>query len=119
MKILIVEDDNWLAETHRLLLSAAGHDVKIVNHALAAIDEIDNFQPEALILDILLPVATGFSLLHEMQSYADTGQLPVIVTTSIASDLDLEDLRPYGVRRILDKSTMKPDDLLSVVRNLV
>lgn len=118
MKVLIVEDDNWLAESHQLILEADGYEVRIVNHALAAIEEIDNFKPDTVVLDMLLPVTTGLSLLHEMQSYVDTGNLPVIVTTSIASDFKMDDLKDYGVRRILDKSIMKPVDLLSAVRSV-
>lgn len=118
MKVLMIEDESWLAQSQQRLLQADGHEVRTVSHALAAIDEVDRFRPEVVILDVLLPVSTGFALLHELQSYDDTGTLPVIVTTSLAADLKIDDLVPYGVRRLLDKTTMRPGDLLAAVRSV-
>lgn len=117
--ILIVDDDIWLAEHCAETLKSAGYETHHVQHALAAIDQIDTLKPSALIVDILLPGATGFSLLHELQSYRDTAALPVIVCSGVAGSMKLEELEPYGVRRILDKTTMKPDDIVAAVRSVL
>lgn len=118
MKVLIVEDDPWMAGGNARLLEDDGHHVHTVSNAVAAIDAVDQFAPEVIVLDVLLPVGTGFALLHELQSYADTATLPVIVTTSLAADMTVEQLSPYGVRRLLDKATMRPTDLLAAVRSV-
>lgn len=110
--VLIVEDDEWLAEQYSRILNAAGYEISIAPHALAAIQIIDEINPDAIILDVLLTGSTAFALLHELQSYGDTGNIPIILCTSIASDLSLENLKLYGVDQILDKTTMMPDDLL-------
>lgn len=114
--ILIVEDDRWLAEQYLRLLSKDGYDVTVVFHAIAAIQSIDDKIPDVMILDVLLTGSTAFALLNELQSYSDTNVIPIILCTSMASDLSLDDLKDYGVRRIIDKTTMKPDDLIAAVR---
>lgn len=109
--ILIVEDDKWLAENYAIVLNGAGYKTIITLNALDAITEVDNKLPDAIILDVLLPGSTAFALLNELQSYGDTGGIPVILCTSLAAELSLENLSSYGVRQIVDKVNMEPGDL--------
>lgn len=117
MKILVVEDDSWWAENTARILEKLGHKVMTVPHAVGAVIAIDDFQPEALILDMILTGETGMALLHELQTYDDTAKLPVILVSSL-DNLELDDLRPYGVKRLLNKATMEPNDLMAAVNAL-
>ncbi|MFZ2836135.1 MAG: response regulator [Candidatus Saccharimonadales bacterium] len=116
LPIVLVEDDMWLAEQFTRTLG--DYIVHHAPHALAAIDLIDEVKPAAIILDVLLTGATAFTLLHELQSYTDTAMVPIILCTNMATELQLEELESYGVRRILDKATMRPDDLIAAVRSV-
>lgn len=118
-KVLIVEDEKWLAHQQATTLTNAGYEAAVVPHGVSAIEAIDTFGPDCVVLDILLPASTGFTLLHELQSYEDTQTLPIILSTSLADEIDLKDVAPYGVKRILNKATMKPDDLVAAVRSVV
>lgn len=117
--ILIVEDDKWLAENYSRSLISAGYDTTISLHAIAAINIIDDIHPDAIVLDVLLTGSTAFTLLHELQSYDDTGKIPIIICTNLASELSIDDLVPYGVNKILDKTTMMPDDLIAAVKSVL
>lgn len=117
--ILIVEDDKWLLEQFARVLSKAGYEVTVAQHALAAIKLIDDINPDAIILDVLLTGSTAFTLLHELQSYGDTGVIPIILCTNLASELSLNDLKSYGVVRILDKAKMAPNDLVATLRSIL
>jgi CheY-like chemotaxis protein len=118
-KVLIVEDDAWLAEQYVRVLKSDGFEATAVPHSLAAIDEVDSAKYDAIILDILLTGTTAFALMHELQSYADTGSIPIILCTSMAADLSVKDLQPYGVKRILDKTTMLPRDMVVALRSIL
>lgn len=115
-KVLIVEDDTWLAEQYGRSLGSAGYEVLVAPHVYRAIEDIDSFKPDVIILDMLLTGNTGFTLLHELQSYADTADIPVVVCTNLAPDINPDTLKPYGVVKVLDKSTMYPDDLDAAIR---
>jgi len=119
LSVLVVEDDRWLAEQYSRVFSKVGYEVKVTSHALAAVQAIDDFHPDAIILDVLLTGSTAFTLLHELQSYGDTGAIPIILCTNLAGELSLEDLKPYGVRRIIDKTKMIPDDLTIALRSVL
>lgn len=115
-RVLLVEDDAWLAETEARVLSTAGYDVVTVPHALAAIDVIDTQSPDIIILDVLLAGSTAFALLNELQSHDDTKAIPVVLCTNLAEQFDDNKLAEYGVRRVVDKTTMHPDDLVVAVK---
>lgn len=115
-RVLIVEDDDWLAAQHQRLLNKAGYETVVSPHALNAIVAIDDAKPDAIVLDILLTGNTGFALLHELQSYSDTAQIPVVICSNVVETLKLEELAPYGVKRLVDKATMLPDDIVAAVR---
>lgn len=117
--VLVIEDDAWLAEQEMRVLQKAGYRVKVSPYPIAAIKEIDANRPDVIILDVLLTGSTAFALLHELQSYGDTGEIPVILCTNLAADLSLDNLSSYGVRRILDKTTMLPDDVVVAVRSVL
>jgi DNA-binding response OmpR family regulator len=117
--ILIIEDDRWLAEQYERVLKLAGYKTTVSQHASGAIDIIDDFHPKAIILDVLLTGATAFILLHELQSYSDTSKIPVILCTNLAAELSIDDLKPYGVCKIIDKTTMAPDDLNVAIKSLL
>ncbi|MEI7918092.1 MAG: response regulator [Candidatus Saccharibacteria bacterium] len=117
--VLIVEDDKWLAEQHQRVLTKAGFKATIALHAIAAIHAIDEVHPKVIILDVLLTGNTAFALMHELQSYGDTGGIPIILCTNLASELTIENVTPYGVKRIINKATMVPADLVAAVRSVL
>ena len=117
--VLLVEDDPWLAELEADVLTRAGYDVTHAPHAPSAIAKIDERRPDVIILDVLLTGSTAFALLHELQSYGDTKTVPVILCTNMAETLNAVDLKTYGVRKIIDKSTMYPDDLPAAIRSIL
>jgi CheY-like chemotaxis protein len=117
--VLIVEDDDWLARQQAKVVRAADYEVFVAPHALAAIDMINKIKPAVIVLDMLLAGYNAITLMHELQSYNDTAAIPIILCTNIASSIKLEDIKPYGVHRILDKTTMQPDDIVVAIRSVI
>lgn len=117
--VLIVEDDEWLAEQYVRNLQAAGYRAEYVPHALAAIDAIDTRQPDAMILDVFLIGPNAFTLLHEMRSHTDLAQIPVILCTNSADVIADEDVAAYGVNQVLSKADMTPQDLVAAVKKVL
>lgn len=118
-KVLIVEDNRWIAEQQSRVLEKAGFETIISPHARDAIDVIDDKKPDVIVMDMLLTGDTAFTLMHELQSYDDTKKMPIILCTNLAENIQLSDVEPYGVRRIMDKTTMHPDDIVVAVRSVL
>ena len=114
-KVLIVEDNQILAENLARIL-AGEFQIEIARSAANAIGQVDSNLPDFIILDILLDGHSGFSLLNELQTYSDTSAIPIIICSNLASDLDEESLKSYGVVQIFDKSKMRPRDILQFLK---
>lgn len=117
--ILVVEDDEWLAEQFARILRKENYKVTVSLHALSAMDMIDKVHPDLIVLDVLLTGSTAFALMHELQTYNDTSKIPIIICSNLASELAIDNLKPYGVKRLLDKATMKPSDLVAAVKSVL
>ena len=117
--VLVVEDDEWMARQHIRVLEASGIQAENVGHALAAIEAVDTRIPDVIILDVLLSGPNAFTLLHELRSHADLAAIPVILCTNSADSLAGNDLSAYGVRAVLDKTTMQPRDLVAAVKRVL
>lgn len=118
-RVLVIDDDEWLAKLLARRLEHGGLTVRVALNSIEALDLIDDFHPNVIILDLLMPGPNGLVLLHELQSHDDLGRIPVVVCTTSAREVRLEQLRPYGVRLLLDKTTMQPDDIMAAVRKVL
>lgn len=116
-RVLIVDDDRWLAELFTDRLTAAGYEVATAHDALQAIDAVDTTLPDVIILDFMLPAANAMTLLHELQTYEETATIPIIVCSAMQG-IPADALRQYGVRTVLDKSIVLPEDLVVAVREV-
>jgi DNA-binding response OmpR family regulator len=117
--VLIIDDDGWLAEQHVRQLAHAGFRPHHVRNALEGIEAIDLYKPDVIILDIFMPGPNGIVLLHEIRSHSDLANIPVIVCSNSASDIPHGNLTKYGVRTVLDKATMHPEDVSAAVRKVL
>lgn len=118
-RALVIDDDEWLAKLLARRLEHGGLAARIALNSIEALDLIDDFHPNVIILDLLMPGPNGLVLLHELQSHDDLGRIPVVVCTTSAREVTLEQLRPYGVQLLLDKTTMQPDDIMAAVRKVL
>lgn len=112
--IFVIDDDEIMRECIKM---ACGEDeeVREFGDAYKVMEEISKGNvPDLMFLDILLDGVDGFTLLHEMVSYADTAKVPVVVVTSL--DMGGKDLSMYGVVGVLEKDVMRPEDVRNYVR---
>ena len=113
-KLLIVEDDKNWADILGKFATDVGAEHRVAVSGGQAIEIIDDWQPDALILDMLLAGETAIALLNELRSYADLASLPIVVCTNI--DAKMDDLRPLGVKAILNKTSMRPNEVRAIFR---
>ena len=98
-KLLIVEDDKNWADILCSYAAAVGADTRVVVSGGQAMEII------------------AVALLNELRSHADLARLPVVVCSNV--DVNLEDLRPFGVRALLDKASMRPDEVRAIFREVL
>lgn len=120
-KILLVEDDLWLAELYSDILETE-KDCQVLraDSASDAIELLDkNTDVALIILDMFLPGHNGIEFLHEIASYSDTNTIPVIVLSSVYQhDFQMSEdrWRHYGVVEYLYKPKTRPQQLVAAVK---
>ncbi len=111
--IYIVEDDEIMASCLSRVLKTKGYNLKIFPNVIEVMNALDNeeFLPDLIFLDVLLPGFDGFSFLNEISTYPDTSKIPIILVSSL--DFHGKDLKIYGVKGILKKEDMTPKEILT------
>ena len=84
-KILIVDDDNNIAELIALYLTKECFETKIVNDGEEALKEFVSFRPDLIILDLMLPGVDGFEICRQIRSQKNT---PIIMVSAKKDDID-------------------------------
>lgn len=120
-RIFLIEDDEIMAEclARNLENGLKTKSVKVATftNAIDAINALAEGLPDLIFLDILLSGPDGFSFLNELISYQDTMRIPVVIVSSL--DFSGKNLSHYGVRRVLQKETMLPNDVVKVAEELL
>ncbi len=111
-RVLVIDDDAWFADLLIYRLRAAGLIAAYAPDALEGMRQIDTDPPAVIVLDMFMPGVNGLVLLHELQSYSDLHDIPVIICSNSVDTLTPDDLYPYGVIAIFDKATVRLADIV-------
>jgi signal transduction histidine kinase/nitroreductase len=115
--ILLVDDNPTVLEFLAGTLEAAGYNVVLTADATAALDLVQQHQPDLVIADAFMPGMTGFQLCHQVQQEV-TGLLPVLLTTTSYTLADEAYALEGGADGMLDKP-VRAQTLLAYVRSLL
>ena len=112
--ILIVDDDEIVAQLASELLFDAGHACGWVDNGEKALDLLRWRRPDLLLLDQDMPGLTGSQVLRSLRSSAENYDLPVIMFTGITGEADENTAYHNGAQAYLRKP-FQPDTLLREV----
>jgi DNA-binding response OmpR family regulator len=101
MRILIVDDEPAVADALADAVRLQGHNPAVARSGLEGLAAIEAEAPEALFLDLVMPGLSGVDLLREIRERHP--ELPIIVVTGRANNLDLTEIRELGVTDIVEK----------------
>ena len=117
--ILIIEDDEVLAEVLQKKLELQGNKVFWVAHGERAIAEVRDKHPDLVLLDINLPGKNGLQILSELQKDSVLKKTPVIVISNSGEKIEVEKLKRLGAVDHLVKANFVPDELLEKVNRFL
>jgi CheY-like chemotaxis protein len=81
-KVLLVDDEDSLRRVMKDLLEREGFKVAEARDGVAALDQVDKFGPDVIVLDLNLPGLDGYGVLSHLRSRPATVNVPVIVLTA-------------------------------------
>ncbi|HXY17936.1 MAG TPA: response regulator [Candidatus Nitrosopolaris sp.] len=115
-KILLVEDDNNLADVYLTRLKAEGFDVRRVADGEEALSAAIEYKPDLVVLDIMMPKVGGFDVLDILRNTPETTNLKIIMVTARGQDSDRQRAENLGVDDYLVKSQVVIADIITRIK---
>jgi DNA-binding response OmpR family regulator len=103
-RILIVDDDNNIAELISLYLTKECYDTKIVNDGEEALSAFESYQPHLILLDLMLPGIDGYQVCREIRTKSN---VPIIMLSAKGEVFD----KVLGLELGADDYVVKPFDV--------
>jgi len=117
--ILIVDDDEGVTQTFARMLKLEGFQVRTAINAESGLKVANESQPNAIILDLRMPLVDGLGFLRRLRSQDEQRATPVAIVTG---DYFLEDSVANELRELGAELRFKPlwlEDLVGLARNLL
>jgi two-component system phosphate regulon response regulator PhoB len=115
-RILLVEDDDSLANVYLTRLQAEGFDVRRVANGEDALASAMSYRPDLVLLDVMMPKVDGFDVLDILRNTPETANLKIIMLTALSQDSDKERAEALGVDDYLVKSQVVIADVIERIR---
>lgn len=102
-RILVADDDSFYSSIFKELITETGHECLIVENGLEALEKAGSFNPDVIILDVVMPGMNGFEVARRLKSEPRTMHIPVLIVTSLSDrDSKLKGLE-HGADELLNK----------------
>lgn len=115
-KVLIVEDDEFLADIYRREFVADGYEADIASDGEAATELLGNGQYDLVLLDIMLPKKDGLSLLTEIKKDPTTNKIPIVILSNLSQDATIKQALSLGAAGYLVKAQFLPKQAVAEVK---
>jgi len=115
-KVLVAEDDVFLSQLLSIRLERAGINVLKAFDGEETLEIIKRERPDLVLLDIILPKKSGFEVAEEVASNPMLRSIPIIITSNLGQDSDIERGMALGVVEYLVKANVNIDDLVAKVQ---
>jgi len=110
--ILIVDDNEDITTTYRVVLDRMGYGVVVVKDGLEVLDVIEKVKPDLVLLDVLLPGLSGSEICKSIKETAQTRDIPVVAITASVSADTRKRMKEVGA----DEFLLKPIDVSDLNR---
>jgi CheY-like chemotaxis protein len=116
-RILIVEDDRDLNNAYSIILRNEGHEVVEAYDGKEALDKVKDFEPDLILLDLLMPIMGGLEFLQHFDLVNSHPKVKVLIFTNMENSPEVNEAYKLGAHRCIIKSWTAPHNLARVVND--
>ncbi len=118
-KVLIVDDDQFLLDMYALKFRESGFDVEVAENGKKAIEKADEFKPDVMLLDVVMPAVDGFEVLSEIKQKKLAPGSKVIMLTNLGQKDDTERGMALGADDYIVKAHFTPTEVVDRVKSIL
>jgi DNA-binding response OmpR family regulator len=118
-KIAIIEDDVAIVQMYRLKFEADGYMVKTAGDGIAGLKLIADFNPEIVLLDLMMPQMGGLDVLAQLRKDPKTKDLKVVVLTNMGDAETASKVFAMKATDYIVKAEMTPREVSDKIKQLL
>ncbi|MEI8343886.1 MAG: response regulator transcription factor [Candidatus Moraniibacteriota bacterium] len=118
-KILIVEDDAFIRDIYQTKFNQEGFEVVMAEDGIFALEKMEQFIPDIILLDVLMPYMDGVEVLKKIKENAKLKNIPIIMLTNISEKEKVDMASENGADGYLIKSHFTPSEVVQKVKVLL
>lgn len=111
-KILIVDDNSSDREWLKRIINT-GYEILEADNGNSAIEITNRKHPDLVLMDVMMPKVSGYSVCARVKSNPDTKDIPVVMVTGLGTEMNMKIGKEMGASGYLVKP-IKPDQLREV-----
>ena len=116
-RVLIVDDDGYLAGSYQLALTNAGLEVKTIADGAGAVEAAKQFGPDLISLDLIMPIKDGLSPLQDLKNIPSLKDIPVVIVTNLDQSDTKQRARDLGAKDYLVKGDLSIDSFVAKIES--
>lgn len=113
--ILVVEDDRDLNNAYKIILESEGHKVETAYNGKEALKKLEDFTPDLILLDLLMPIMGGLEFLQHYDLVHQHPDVKVLIFTNMENSPEVTEAYELGAHRCIIKSWTAPQNLARVI----
>lgn len=118
-KILIVEDDGFLASIYAQKLELAGYEVAFATNGEDGLKLVSKDRPDLVLLDLLMPQMDGFEVLEKLKGDPATKDIKVLVLTNLGQKEDVDRCLKLGAVGYIIKAHSLPEETVRRIQEIL
>lgn len=118
-KVLIVEDDKFLSELISTKLDKEGFNIALAGDGETGLKKAEEFKPEIILLDIMLPGMDGFEVLEKLKANAELKKIPVIILSNFGQESKVERGLQLGAVDYLVKANFTTGEIVAKIKEIL
>jgi CheY-like chemotaxis protein len=118
-KVLIVEDDPLISRMYQKIFTFEKFEVEVAANGEEALAKVTSFNPELVLLDVMMPKMNGLQVLELLKAQDSTKNIPIVMLTNLAGQQDAETALAKGAVKYIIKSEYEPKQVVEMVKEVL
>jgi sigma-B regulation protein RsbU (phosphoserine phosphatase) len=118
-KVLLIDDDPYLAEAYRLKFEMAGFAMEQAFDGKTGFERAKSTLPDLILLDIIMPLDSGLETLSKLKAEPRTKNIPVLTLTNFGSEENVKKAFELGAADFLMKYRFTPEEVVEKVKKVL
>lgn len=114
-KVLIIEDDDHISKIYGIKLSKENVDTIVARDGQEGINMIASEKPDLVLLDLMIPIKDGFTVLEEVKKTPFGKNLPILVLSNLGQESDIEKATSLGATDYFIKVNLSIQEVIDKV----